>query len=375
MKIYIILPILLTASLAFAQVTPEEIKKNIELAQQTIAEDKDFQSIGDAQPVQSSMQVTPSPVDSDGIDLSKVTPEELRIYEEMKKGNIPVKENKGIKRVNPNYRIKRGDSRIVSEFAGVDDIHEIKTCFGNPLIISFGQSIKDKILFVKNGNPAKFSHEVEVSNHRSVTISLNTPADGSVQGHFWIYRDSDNRRYNFRLIGEPCPSEGIYTYPVDVIIEESATYNSPSQRVLLPTDFLIETTKNYQRNNGYALINVNGLLTTASARFTTLGVSISLKDFNGKKMREPRFIVLNWSKTHQYEVTQEYLPLSSQAETDLNKIPTLRFNLRLGLTKKQIVEREYIYLIVMYDDEEKYQIAKVPLKDLLNQLKETGWEI
>ena len=380
----LILILLLVSTSAFAQVSQEEIAKNIELAQKAITEDKGPVSptAGTDQKVEiqdySSSQA-PAPATeeaAEGVNLSDLTPEERTIYDELKKGVVAVQEKKGINRVNSNYRIKRGDNRIVSEFTSVDDVHEIKTCYGNPIVISFGKSIPDKISVVKNGNVGKFSHEVEPSTSRTVTISLNAPADASIQGHFWIFRERDNRRYNFHVIGEPCPSNGIYTYPFDITIEESKEYAGTMDRLLLPTDFMSEVTQNYRRDNAQNFVNTNGLMTTATGTYTSLGVSISLKDYKGQaEVREPRFIAVNWSKTSKIGLSQEYLPFSSQGESDLNQIPTLRFNLKLEYAKKNIIERKIIYLIIMYDDTKTYQIAEVPLMELLKQLKDKGWEI
>lgn len=372
---HLLLFFIMVAAPTYAQVSQEEIAKNVELAQKAIAEDKSpVQPLDESKIQDYSSAAATSP--EDGVSLSDLTPEERAIYEELKKGVTPTQEKKGITRINSNYRIKRGDNRIVSEFTGVDDVHEIKTCYGNPLVISFGDTIKDKIFVVKNGNTAKFSHEVEPSTNRSVTVSLNAPADGTVQGHFWIFRERDHRRYNFHIIGEPCPSNGLYTYPFDITIEESGEYVSSSQRLLLPTDFMAEVTQNYKRDNSQNFVAANGLITTPTGKYTSLGISLALKNYKGQaKIREPRFLAVNWAKTHQFKLTQEYLPFSSQSETDLNQIPTLRFNLKLELSKKNIIERGHIYLIVMYDDTKTYQIAKVPLVELLKQLKDKGWEI
>lgn len=302
-------------------------------------------------------------------------PEEEKILQEIRTQNIKEPEKKGITRINDKYRIKREDNRILVEYMNVGDVYEVKTCYGNPFRISLGDTVQDKIFEVKLGNIAKFDYALEEQNRNSVVVSQKTAAASSIHTTLWLVRNSDKRAYVFNITGEPCPSEGLYKYPVEIIIQET-TVQADRKRVLLPTDFLTEITKNYPRKNESNDIFVNGLITVGNTNFSSMGVSIVLKNTGAKKkMVEPKFIALNWSKTSVIDLEQEFLTYSSQAETDLNKLPTLRFNLRLKIGKKSIIERKKIFLLVVYEDEKYYQIAEIPMEDLLKKLKETGWEI
>lgn len=307
-----------------------------------------------------------------------LSPEEQKILNEIRDGKVqPVPESKGINRINKKSRMVREDNRILIEHMSVGDIYEVKTCFGNPFRISFGESVTDRISEAKLGNIAKFTQDINADTRRSILIAQKEPEEsGSVHTTLWLERASDKRAYIFNITGEPCPTQGLLKYPVEIIVENKQTFDSPETRVLLPTDFISETTMNFPRKNDSNFISVNGLVTSANATYSSIGVSIILKNITTQtKVREPRFIVTDWSKTRIIESHQEYLTYPSQAESDKNGLPTLRFNLKVKIGKKHITERKFIYLIIMYDDEKFYQIAKVPVYDMLMGLKDLGWEI
>ena len=326
-------------------------------------------------------QETPAPQPSNQtVEVPKtLDPVELKILEEIRNGKIieEPKDEKGIDRINKKSRMLREDSRILIEHMNVGDILEVKTCFGNPFRISFGETVTDKISEAKLGNIAKFTQDINPDTRRSIIIAQKeAEPNGSVHTTLWLERASDRRAYIFNITGEPCPEQGLLKYPVEIIVENKVTYDSPHARVLLPNDFITETTKNYPRKNKANFFNVNGLVTSSNAVYSSISVSIGLKDLVTKtKMKEPKFIFTDWSKTRIIESHTEYLPYPSQAETDLNGIPTLRFNLKVKIGKKHILERKYVYLIVMYEDEKFYQIAKIPVYDMLMNLKDLGWEI
>lgn len=310
---------------------------------------------------------------------SELSPEEEKILKEIRdnKGAVPEANQKGINRINKKSRMVREDSRILIEHMSVGDIYEVKTCFGNPFRISFGESVTDRISEAKLGNIAKFTQDINPDTRRSILIAQKeAEAEGSVHTTLWLERASDKRAYIFNITGEPCPPKGLLKYPVEIIIENKQAFDNPHARVLLPTDFITELTKNFPKKNDANFISINGLVTSANATYSSIGVSIVLKNVTTQtKMREPRFIVTDWSKTRIIESHSEYLVYPSQAESDKNGLPTLRFNLKVKIGKKQITERKFIYLLIMYEDDKYYQIAKIPVYDMLMGLKDLGWEI
>jgi len=316
---------------------------------------------------------------NNGTIPEKLSSEEEKILQEIRQGKTEVKKEdpKGVNRANKKSRMKREDSRIMIEHMSVGDVLELKTCFGSPFRISFGESITDRISEGKLGNTAKFSADIDNNTRRSIYVTQKENDIGSVHTTLWLERNSDKRAYVFNIIGEPCPKNGLLQYPVEIILEDKVAFDNPKERVLLPTDFITEVTKNFPRKNDTNFISVNGMVVSANSTWSAIGVSIVLKGVmpDQTKKLAPKFIVTDWAKTRVIKSVAEYLKYPSQAETDLNGVATLRFNLKVNIGKKQIIERKYIYLIIMYEDDQIYQIAKVPVYDMMMGLKDMGWEI
>ena len=139
-------------------------------------------------------------------------------------------------------------------------------------------------------------------------------------------------------------------------------------------DLIVETTLGYARKNKTNLIEVYSGVMTASSDWSSLGVSIKLGDSKRKNMNI-EFIVFDALQNSIIASSAKFLEKSSEKATKLNNHPTLRINLKINVSKKYVIERNYVYIAMLDHDKYYYQYARVDLKNLYKRLKQQGYDL
>lgn len=316
-----------------------------------------------------------------------ISPEDEKILEQIRKSNTikPLEKKKNKKdNFNKKARVVRDDSRILTESMSVNDRMDVMVCYNNPVIIKMGDTIDDQVNAVYIGNNKFFSAKKLEQNPRAVLVSVNEPItekNGQFQTILWIERQGNKRSYIFNIIAEKCPDQGILPYPVEIIVEDKQGIVSKNQRILLSSDFITEITKGLPLDNSKNEVRVNGMITSANSDYIALGISL-LFDYGKipKRIKKPKFIFLDSLKLRIIDSKAEYLTYSSVSETNKlketgNNLHALRFNLMLNSSKKYIYERKYVYALIVHEDLGYYQMVKIPLKELHDNLKNKGLEV
>lgn len=330
-------------------------------------------------------------------NTKNLTEEEQRIFDSIKNSDprlseiapsIRSKEQEGSpERYNSQLRVYRDTNRIISLKMSPNDEVNIKFCYKAPVMIEFGETIRSKIERIEMSNRKVIDSKM-LKGNRSVLVSMiesiekltetegkESSIGGSWETRMWVERSSDKQDYVFNLIGEKCPLNGKMKYPSKVIIEDREGNNSKDNKLLIPTDYITELTKNTLRDNTRNGFKANGMATLPNSIWHSISVSLSFKELpiNIRKKDEnyyvkmPKFIVLDSNKEFEIQHKLEHLNYSSKRETQERKIPVSRYNLKLQITKKYIYEKKYIYVIVLFEDEEYHQFVKIPVKDLYEQ--------
>ncbi len=320
-----------------------------------------------------------------GASAKKLTPDEERLLKMMREqnGKVNVVNESKKQRFNSKLRVVRDDNRIMKVPMSIKDRVDLMTCYNSPTIIKFGESVDHKVNAVYLGNHKFFAAKKLEQNEKAVLISMTKPLDkGNFQTTLWLERTGDKRSYVFNLIAEPCPSKGILPYPAEVVIEDKLGVVSKNQRLMIPSDLIMELSKGMPMKNDANFIRVNGLMATANSSFVGLSISIILKNTPGAKdskgnpiIKKPKFVFLDSLKVRTIDNDSKYLEHSSKGESKINQLSTLRFDTLLNVDKKYIFERRFVYLMVLFEDLGYYQLVKIPLKDLHDDLRKKGFEV
>lgn len=320
------------------------------------------------------------------IHAKVISSEDEKLLEQLRQSKEIKPNKKGDKKDNFNKkaRVVRDDSRILTESMSVNDRMDVMVCYNNPVIIKMGDTIDDKVNAVYIGNNKFFSAKKLEQNPRAVLVSANEPItqkNGQFQTILWIEREGNKRSYVFNIIAEKCPSKGILPYPVEIIVEDKQGIVSKNQRILLPSDLITELTKGLPRKNSSNEVRLNGMLASANSSYVALGMSLLFPHGKiPKKIKKPKFIFLDSLKVRTLESKSEFLKFSSIGETNKLKdsgenVHALRFNVMLNVSKKYIYERKFAYVLILFEDLNYYQMVKIPLKDLHDNLKKKGLEV
>lgn len=319
------------------------------------------------------------------VTAKSLTKEEEDILKKIKQNQLsPISKKKD--RFNKKVRVVRDDSKILRLPISVNDRVDLMICYNSPVVIKFDDSLKDEIVAVYSGNSKVYDVKKLPHNDKSVLVTLieEPVEDGNFAVPLWVERKSDNRSYVFNLISEKCPTQGILPYPVEIIIQQKTGVVSKNQRLHIPSDLIYLIAKDNKRDNNRNFVRANGIMMTANSSFMGLSLSVImkglpkgklLKDKNAISMKQPRFVFLDSLKVRTIESDTMYLRDPSIGETNINKLPTARFNIMLRLEKKYIFERKFVYVMIVFDDENYYHIAKIPLIDLYEDLRKNGLEV
>lgn len=327
--------------------------------------------------------------------VQELTPQEQMIFNQIKNKDSRLE---GIKlngvdltpgdRFNSKLKVYNDNNRIVRLKMSVNDVLTTKFCYKSPVMIEFGNSVRTKIERVQISN-RKIVDAQMLKGNRDLLISMVTSIEdlakedeailnSAWETTVWVERASDKEDYVFKFIAERCPSNGIMPYPSKIIVEERTGTSSPDDNLLISSDYITELTKNTERRNGRNYFKVNGFDSRPNSIWHSMSVSIgyknlpkSIKKVDGRHMiKKPKFIVLDSNKQFEIKNSSNFLKYSSKKETDVTGVPTSRYNMMLQLTKKYMFEKKFVYMIVLYEDEDYHQFIKVPIYDLYKKFME-----
>ncbi len=322
--------------------------------------------------------------------IKNLTPEEQSILNSIKHKDIRLSSIKSATnedapdRINSKLKVYTDSNRIIRVKMSVNDETIVKFCYKSSVMIEFGDSMS-KLENVEISND-KIVQAKMLKGNKSIMIGLTESIEkltgetgsglgGNWETTMWVERSSDKQDYVFKLLPEKCPTSGLMPYPSKIIIEDREGNNTQEDRILLPTDYIVELTKGTPRLNNKNYIKVNGFTTKPNSLWHSLSISVGHKDpptnikqkGNDLFIKKPKFIFLDSNKQFLIKSRSEFLSTQSLLETNKELRPTSRFNIMIELSKKYIFEKKYIYMILQHEDENYHQFVKIPIKKLFEK--------
>lgn len=288
----------------------------------------------------------------------------------------PLKLKKGSS--NEYFKVRRNDSRILSEKMGPGDTAEIFICFNRYLTIKLDETFVEDINSVSKYNelidsqisPSKKSIQVQLKspvklmkNRIKITSGVRVELDNAT-------KDS----YNFEIVGTDC--KGADSYPIEITIGKKMIGNYNSQ-MLHPRNFIIENTYNYEITGEYYRPNYDAFAASSEEDYVSLSISVNINSDKSKdlKNRNIEFKAFDALEFNLLPVKYKVLPYVTEYETKKSKMPTWAFDFRLFVGKKYIKERGYFYLYMIDHDHKTYTKTLINLKEGYKKFKATGAEI
>ena len=310
---------------------------------------------------------------------SEISEEELLIKKIMEKQKnlkrtfVPMAQKKG--KLNDSSEVLRDDKQILTYNVSVNDIVTTEVCYSSPVRILLGPSIGYTLFSATADDPISFGALV-MEDKRSALVALKQPLTGSkvIRTRLRLVRDTDFKSYIVDITGVNCADRSKFDFPAEIVLENKATIKSNNDNIMSAEDLIVETTLGYARKNKTNLIEVYSGVMTASSDWSSLGVSIKLGDSKRKNMNI-EFIVFDALQNSIIASSAKFLEKSSEKATKLNNHPTLRINLKINVSKKYVIERNYVYIAMLDHDKYYYQYARVDLKNLYKRLKQQGYDL
>lgn len=325
------------------------------------------------------------------VSLSKKQYEELKKMRNRSKKskksltgfNTPIK-----KKFNKNITVNRDANTVIKEFMSPNDTMEVNTCFNYPVTFVFDKTFANRVKHLKNNTPGakvKIDKPKDMpSNGYWATIKVDNsiPVKSRWDGGFTLFVDGYDGNlvgYNFLIKGINCKDGA--EFPQEIRISNRDFEMESDHFTLSPQDLIIQESKMYTRSNKYSDVSVYNINPVASSSYQTLFVeTVFLND--KKEYFEPTFIVLDALQVQKIDTKFKYIEPSSIKFTNTfdkkygRAMPRMRWALKVKIDKKYIMEREYIYLMIVDDEDKYYQYMRVPVKKLfLRKIDKDAWSI
>lgn len=266
----------------------------------------------------------------------------------------PVEDGKN----NDGYLLERDSTRVVTKTISYNDALNVKMCFAAGLNIALDADISDELQEAILDDKIYFDSQV-MENKRGVYIRLKKPVP---EGKHWesairLVRKSDDKTYLVNLIGLPCPSVGLSTFPKVIYLKDHIGAIQANSKVLTPEDTIIAKSKGLPRIQKNR-IRVYDMIMSSSSSWSVFGLEVQYPNAKSSSTM-PRVVMLDSLQVQELQSKLEYLPIHSQKATQIRGVPTLRFKLSINIAKNYVVKRRYLHLMFIDEEAGHYQYIRV----------------
>lgn len=274
------------------------------------------------------------------------------------------------------YLLERDSTKIVNVKMSQQDVLNVRVCISAGVSVSLdeesmaGEKFQRVIIDDNDYFEAK-----EFDNKRGVYFRLKQAIQ---PGFFWesalrLVSETNDKSFLVNLLGVPCP-DGPNPYPkVYYIGAYAEQVNGLNTSILTPEDLIIQASEGLPRISKN-VIRVYDMVTSAGSPYAVFGVEVQYH----KSYPERDKLLMKVLDNHQTTIKESKMkPLKLQSEkaTEFYGVPTLRFNLVVNIDKDYIINRRYIYLMVLSQATGHYQYQQIDLLPFLSSLKKRGYKL
>tara|TARA_Y100000034_G_scaffold135464_2_gene207489 strand:+ start:2339 stop:3547 length:1209 start_codon:yes stop_codon:yes gene_type:complete len=271
-----------------------------------------------------------------------------------------------------NYRIERDSSRIQTVYMSPFDATDVKTCFfGGGLTIILGDSIDTQIQDAILDDNIYFSSKI-FKNKKSIYIRQKKELS---KGETWetalrLVREDNDKAYLINIFAEACPS-GPYPYKKVIYIEDKnpaihaqSNYYTPEDRIIAETKGLPRLQKNK--------VKINDMLYSAGSEWAIFSLELLPK---GSTTPKPVFKVLDNLQVVKLDSVTDFLEIHSEKASKMYGQRAYRYRIKININKEYMKSHQYIYILMVDEENGHYQNIPVNTLNFYNYLKERGFKI
>lgn len=273
------------------------------------------------------------------------------------------------------YLTERDSTKIVNVKLSQNDVLNVNVCYSAGVQVALDDSLGGEKFQRTIIDDADYFEAKEFSNKRGVYFKLKEPIQ---PGFYWesalrLVSENNDRAYLINLLGVPCP-EGPNPFPkIYYIGAYTEKIGGSNTAVMTPEDMIITASEGLPRRSQNA-IRVYDMVATAGSRHMVFGVEIQYPKVVPEK-EQLLMKVLDNLQTSIKKSNMIPLALPSAKASEHYGVPTLRFNLVVNIDKDYIINRRYIYLMVLSKATNHYQYKQIDLLPYFQSLKKRGFKL
>lgn len=273
------------------------------------------------------------------------------------------------------YLIERDSTKIVNVKMSQSDTLNVKVCYSAGVSIALDDSLNGESFQRVIIDDSDYFEAKEFDNKRGTHFRLKEPIQ---PGFYWesalrLTLESNDRVFLINLLGVPCP-DGPNPFPkVYYIGSYTEKLGGINTSVMTPEDTIIQASEGLPRKS-QNVIRVYDMVTSAGSNYAVFGVEIQYH----KTVPEKEQLLMKVLDNYQTTVKKSNMvPLKLQSEkaSENYGVPTLRFNLIVNIDKDYIINRRYIYLMVLSKATNHYQYQQIDLLPYFMSLKKRGFKL
>ena len=244
----------------------------------------------------------------------------------------------------------------------------------------FNETIQEPFL-----DDLRFIEARILENKRSVYIRLKEPIPVQVDPKTnkvveTVYSTSlrlplksNDKNLLINIYAKRCPPGVVNPYPRIYRISEKKQRITPKSEIMSPTDKIITLGEGFVPKNKN-VIRIYDAVMASGSDYISLSIEIQYPKTN-KDTSTPVFKVLNNLQLNLLKSYRKLMPEPSRVYTEINGVPTLRFNLFVKVNKNYILNNRYIYIMTLFGETSHYQYQPLDLKPYMESLVRRGLKL
>lgn len=282
--------------------------------------------------------------------------------------------------VRKSIIMERDSQLILHKFISYKDTLTVKICFKNALTLTMDDTI-DTTLSTVVTDDVQFIGAQVTENKRGAIVHLKQEVPS---GQYWesairLVRKSDDKTYLINLLALPCPTDELIPFPRVIYLKDKDSYQKSiykNSQVTTPEDNIINKSLGLPRIQKKR-INFYDMVASSGSDWVVFGVEMQMPGNTKEKidLSKYKFVFLDNFQVNTVDSQIEYMPIPSEKITQMRGVSTFRFNAKVNINKEYIMNRRYLYFMLVDNEEKHYQYLKIDTLPYFRSLRSRGMEL